>query len=59
MSATHSVAVAFAGGRYPFRPTCSCGWVCRGFLTEEAAQIVADDHAERSGIAASVPLVFA
>ena len=47
MVTTHRVAVAFAGGRYPHRPTCSCGWETTwGYLTEFAAMIVADDHKE-------------
>jgi len=44
----HSVAVAFTGGRYPHRPTCSCGWATWGYLTKQAAQNVADDHEKAS-----------
>lgn len=45
--AAHRVAVTFTGGRYPHRPTCSCGWATTwGYLTEFAAQVVADDHKE-------------
>jgi hypothetical protein len=43
----HQGAVAFAGGRYPFRPTCSCGWThAWGYAAEHAAQSMADDHQE-------------
>jgi len=42
----HSVAVTFTGGRYPFRPTCSCGWATWGYVSAHAAQDVADDHKE-------------
>jgi len=45
---THAVAVTLTGGRYPFRPTCSCGWVTRGYVAEHAARAVADDHEENS-----------
>lgn len=45
---THDVAVTLTGGRYPFRPTCSCGWGARGYVAEHAAQAVADDHKENS-----------
>ena len=45
---THSVAVTFTGGRYGYVPTCSCGWVTRGYVAEHAAQAVADDHEERA-----------
>lgn len=45
--AAHDAAVTFTGGRYPHRPTCSCGWTTTwGYLTEHAAQCVADDHKE-------------
>jgi len=44
---THDVAVVFTGGRYPHRPTCSCGWETTwGYLTAIAAQVVVDDHKE-------------
>lgn len=43
----HVAAVALTGGRYPFRPACSCGWTAPwGYVAEHAAQAVADDHAE-------------
>lgn len=46
MVTEHVVAVAFTGGRYPHHPACSCGWVTWGYLTDGAAQQVADDHKE-------------
>lgn len=39
------VAVTFAGGRYPWRPSCSCGWTSWGYVAEHAAQGLADAHA--------------
>jgi hypothetical protein len=47
-SAAHSVAVTLSGGRYGYVPTCSCGWVTRGYVAEHAAQLMADDHKEKS-----------
>ena len=44
----HSVAVTFTGGRYPFRPTCSCGWTTWGYVAAHAAQDMADDHEENA-----------
>ena len=44
MIATHAVAVARVAGRYPFVPTCTCGWEWRGYLVAHAAQCVADAH---------------
>jgi hypothetical protein len=46
MASAHRVAVTREGGRYPFRPTCSCGWVTRGYVAEHAARLVAEDHKE-------------
>lgn len=46
MVTAHHVAVTFTGGRYPHVPSCSCGWRTWGFLTNHAAQVVADDHKE-------------
>ena len=43
---THAVAVVLTGGRYKFQPTCTCGWVTRGYVAEHAARLVADDHKE-------------
>lgn len=50
MAATtaHRPSVLVTGGRYPFRPTCSCGWATWGYLTKAAAQNVAGDHEERT-----------
>lgn len=46
MTDQHRVAVTFTGGRYGYAPTCSCGWVTRGYVAEHAARAVADDHKE-------------
>jgi hypothetical protein len=46
MASAHAVAVALTGGRYGYTPTCSCGWVTRGYVAEHAARAVADDHKE-------------
>ena len=46
VTVAHRVAVTFSGGRYPYSPTCSCGWAAWGYLTEPAAQHVAHDHLE-------------
>lgn len=48
MTSGHDVAVALTGGRYGYTPTCSCGWVTRGYIAEHAAQAVADDHKENA-----------
>jgi hypothetical protein len=45
-ASAHSATVVLRGGRYPFLPTCSCGWVTRGYVAEHAAQLMADDHEE-------------
>lgn len=44
----HHVAVTLTGGRYGYTPTCSCGWVTRGYVAAHAAQAVADDHEENA-----------
>lgn len=44
----HVIAVTFTGGRYLFRPTCSCGWFTRGYIAEHAARLMADDHKEHA-----------
>lgn len=36
--------VAQQVGRYPFRPTCSCGWAWRGYVAAHAAQLMVDAH---------------
>jgi hypothetical protein len=46
MAQRHRVAVTFTGGRYGYTPTCSCGWITRGYVAEHAAKAVADDHKE-------------
>lgn len=30
--------------RYPYVPTCSCGWGTWGYVAAHAAQILADAH---------------
>lgn len=42
---THITSVAMVGGRYPFRPVCSCGHEFRGYAAAHAAQILVDAHA--------------
>ena len=32
------------GGRYPFKPRCSCGWSTWGYVAAHAAQILVDAH---------------
>jgi hypothetical protein len=44
MTAKCSVSVEYVTGRYPYRPTCSCGWFTRGYVAEHAAQTQADAH---------------
>ena len=45
----HRPAVLVTAGRYPFRPTCSCGWTSWGYLTWDAAwNVVSDHHAKES-----------
>lgn len=44
MVTAHAAAVALTGGRYPFRPTCTCGWEWRGYVSEHAAQSIIDAH---------------
>lgn len=41
----HATTVSEAPGRYPFRPVCSCGQGFRGYVSEHAAQTIADAHA--------------
>lgn len=45
-TAEHTTAITDKGGRYPYQPTCSCGWSTWGYLTEYAAQMMAQDHRE-------------
>lgn len=40
----HSVRVEVVGGRYPFRPVCTCGASFWGYVAEHAAQGIADAH---------------
>lgn len=44
MAAGHAVAVVDKGGRYPYQPTCTCGWSDWGYVAAHAAQILADAH---------------
>lgn len=43
---THTTSVEWKGGRYPYQPTCSCGWTDWGYVAEHAAQILCDAHEE-------------
>ncbi len=36
--------VDVVGGRYPYRPVCSCGWSTWGYVAPHAAQILVDAH---------------
>lgn len=45
MSATCQPAVTVAAGRYPYRPSCSCGWATWGYVADHAARGVAEAHA--------------
>lgn len=36
--------VEVVAGRYPFRPTCSCGEKFPGYVADHAAQGVVDSH---------------
>lgn len=38
------------GTRYPHRPSCACGESFRGYVTEHAAQLVADAHKCRDAV---------
>ena len=40
----HEAGVEVVAGRYPFRPSCSCGWSWRGFVADHAAQFMVDAH---------------
>lgn len=41
------VFAAPAGSRQPWRAECECGWTSVSYARDHAAQIMADDHAER------------
>lgn len=34
--------------RYPHKAVCTCGWTSWGYLTEHAAEIVAEGHRNES-----------
>ena len=40
------VSVAIVGGRYPYKPVCSCGWTTWGYVAPHAAEILAGAHAD-------------
>ncbi len=43
----HEPAVVVEAGRYPYRPSCSCGWVHgRGYVADHAALDLAEAHAD-------------
>lgn len=45
MAARHAAGVLFRkGARFPYQPTCSCGWLAWGYLTHDAAENVASEH---------------
>lgn len=41
----HEARVEIVGGRYPFRPVCSCGASFWGYVAQHAAENVAESHA--------------
>jgi hypothetical protein len=43
-AAAHRAAVSVVQGRYPYLPTCSCGWTWRGYVAAHAAQTMVDAH---------------
>jgi hypothetical protein len=43
-AAHHGAAVSVVTGRYPYLPTCSCGWTWRGYVAAHAAQAMVDAH---------------
>lgn len=45
----HAGRVEFVGGRYPFRPACSCGTGFRGYVAEHAAQAMLEAHLDGEG----------
>lgn len=49
----HAPTVSFSPGRYPYQPSCACGWTERGYLVEFAAQMAADDHEKEAARAES------
>lgn len=40
----HEARVELVGGRYPYRPVCSCDALFWGYVAEHAAQILVDAH---------------
>jgi hypothetical protein len=43
----HEPAVVVKAGRYPYLPSCSCGWVYgRGYVAGHAALDIAEAHAD-------------
>lgn len=55
-SSAHAAIVTEAGGRYPWKPSCTCGWSTWGYVAEHAAQLVADSHVLEAELAE--PQVF-
>lgn len=47
----HETAVEISPGRYPYRPTCTCGWQTRGYVASHAAQHMADAHQQEASTA--------
>lgn len=43
-SAACQPSVQYVAGRYPFRPTCTCGWKDWGYVADHAAQMMVDAH---------------
>lgn len=46
LTQAHEARVEVVVGRYPYKPTCSCGWSTWGYVADHAAQILVDAHLE-------------
>lgn len=53
--AGHAGRVDYVGGRYPFRPVCSCGGRFRGYVAEHAAQTVLEAHLNEKELPTRIP----
>jgi hypothetical protein len=43
---THEILTGWTPNNhgYPYRASCSCGWQSLGYVTDFAAEIMADEH---------------
>lgn len=46
----NATIITVPGARYPHQPICACGEHFRGYVTEHAAQLVADAHRCRDNV---------